>query len=228
MIYGKDQDSAREARKVVGDMPIFVDDVIQITANQTYQGEKVLNVYYYKVRDVAGGETLADTLENGFLPIIDAITPIQDDGVLYPSISALNLSNGLDYAEIVTGRQGALAGLPMASFVAWSFRLVRASRLTRHGGKRIVGVIEEWVDGNTANPSQPQMSNAEAALSADLDLYNTIPQATGSAVPVIVGRCRLTDVGCTPGELDLSRVNGISAAQFLGLSSQVSRKAPFS
>lgn len=200
-------------------------DIIRVTAKQTYLGQNVVNTFFYKYIQYTAPASGVATIDLGFLPIVvDKLTPIQDDGVLWPEIVWDNLTNGLDQFVVSTGRQGVLQGLPAASFMAWGFKLVRTDASTRHGSRRIVGVIEEWINGNTANPSQPQMDNATSAQAVPVIAYDEFGTVVGDLLPVIVGRCRLTDVGCEPGELLLNRINPIASARFTGLTSQVSRK----
>lgn len=204
-------------------MAIAVNDVLQINDVQSYLGQLCLNVYFYRV-DVAGSAlTYQDVADYFQTQIVTEVVEIQNVNLVHTSTVIRNVTNGLDIFEdplAITGGTS-LEGAP--SFTAASFRLLRATALTRHGAKRIAGIPEVYSLGNDLNPTySTQIAAVALALgnpvevdsAGDLDLTMT---------PVIVGRYPVG--GPNAGQLDLSKVNDVAAAQFIRISTQTTRRA---
>lgn len=134
---------------------------------QTLAGQECINTYYYEnTNDDGTAEDLVGAFISDVLPDIQAI---QHEDLVHESVDAYNLSDSEDfYAEALGATyNGDVGGEVMPKFVAWSYRLNRASRSVRNGHKRYAGVAEAWVaDGEPA----PSTGNGErAALAATLE-----------------------------------------------------------
>ncbi len=122
-------------------MAAQVGDILQLTDEQSYLGQQILNVWYYRV-DVLGSaadyEDIADAFEtNIILPMLQ----FQNTSLTHTRITIKNLTNELDIYEQPISQVGAVANDPLPSFMALSFRLVRSTAATRHGRKRHCRVV---------------------------------------------------------------------------------------
>lgn len=202
-------------------MAIALNDILQITWEQTYLSRVALNVYFYKVTTLTGTPTYEEVGDAFALAVIDKVNAIQSNQVANVGYEIKNVTNELDIFSDVNTALGDVANEALPAFNAWGFRLVRATALTRHGSKRYVGIPETWVTNGTPNAS---FTTARDELIAVLDDPLTVDGATGDCVitPVIVGRVFDETEGYY--KLDLTRINSISAVAFSRITSQVSRK----
>lgn len=202
-------------------MAIALDNILQITLNQTYLTKACANVFYYKAFSITGTPTYAEVASNFAISVLDDVNAMQSQGVQNVSIVIKNLTNGLDISENINSATGDIAGESLPAFNAWGFKLVRTTALTRHGSKRFVGVAETSIAGET--PSAALLLLADA-VEADLSQVIVVDGVSGdvSLRPMIIGRVLNTTTG--QYELDITKQNIISAAQFTGITSQTSRK----
>jgi len=203
-----------------------VGDILQFTARYTYIGVEMLNVFFYIVKTGGVGGDLATTVSGSFAPnVLGQVRNLQISDTEYIDIVGRNhmsLAADVTVPYAVTGNYVAGSGSP--TFVSIGFRLNRDSRLTRNGSKRFGGISEDATDVNSPNYTGTIVADVEAALSADLDILTSLEASVGVMTPIIVGRCRLSDVGCTPGDLDLTRFSLVSSAQVTSVTTQSSRK----
>lgn len=206
-------------------MTMSVGDIIQITDVQNFLSQMILNVYFYKVNAL---EPLADygDVSTAFVTgVMEEVESIQHSSLIHTSIIMRNLTNGLDiFEESLTGHIGEITtGEALPSIVAAGYRMVRSTALTRHGAKRIAGMAEGYVNGNLP------ASGFTGSFTTIAHVFSDVISVTGtvdhdlSLQPVIVGRVPSGEPHA--GELDLTRVNPISGAQFVRLTSQVTRRA---
>lgn len=187
-------------------------DVYKVISKMTYLGQECVNIYHY-MQGALGGDAaeLADEFDDD---VITTMLPVQHTGVVHEGVEVINLDDVADFATLNVNRAGTNAGIaPMPSFVSWSFRLDRATRSVRNGGKRIVGVCEESTSGNSPIAAiEPTL----AALAADF--AKTLVHGTSGAefIPVIVRRNSATLPDATVA---------VAGASFVRLSTQNSRKA---
>lgn len=204
-------------------MALAVNDILEITDVQVHLGQAVYNIYYYEVQSV---EALADydDVQGAFkLQIQDAVREIQVDTIEHTRILVRNLTNGIDLHEEPYSLFGNHTADSEASFYALGFRLVRSTLLTRHGSKRIGGIAEDMVLGNTVVAGElPDVVALADAMAEPLEVTGTVDHDF-SAIPVIVGRFPTGDPN--EGEIDLSRINPVAAGQFIRVTTQNSRKA---
>lgn len=203
-------------------MAIANGDILEIVDVQTYLGQQCLNVYNYEMV-TRGPDTTYENITDSFqLMITTYIDAIQNPAVEHIRVVVRNLTNGLDIYEEPWSAFGAQVGATMPSFVAWSFRLVRSTLATRHGGKRIVGVTEDNTSGNQPIAGSLAALNAAATAMGSLLSRDAGDDADFTAMPVIVGT--ILEGEPNAGQPDLSRINPIQAGQFIRLSTQTTRR----
>lgn len=205
-------------------MALAVNDIVQLTDVQTYLGQTMLNVYLYEMVEVGAETTLEDIAQTFETLVLDAAADFQAAAVTHTFVQAKNLTNGVDIWEELSGRAGSAGGTEdQPSFMALGFRFVRSSALTRHGSKRIGGILEGAVTGNSLNASMTTLVDAYSAAAASVLEIDAGSPVDFVARPVIIGRFPKDDPDA--GEYDLSKVNPVSAVQFIRVTTQSSRKA---
>lgn len=189
---------------------VAVGDIIRLDVKQIYQIGAFIemhNVFFYEVATLTGSLTLFDDgAELGVdwdSAIGTKIRATQHSLLYYNSIKLDNCTDPDDfgayiYPDAVTG--GA-SGEPAPSFNAWSFELIRTTRATRNGSKRIGGISDGWTTGNTVYTTFiPTMTACALALQDPFAWTNGT--ASAGLRPVIT---RMPGVGLTP--LAVNRVN---------------------
>ena len=192
-------------------------DLIQVIDYQTYLGQQMLNVYYWRVTALAG-------LADGYLEefgvwfnnnILPKVCQVQVPGVQHLNRDWRNLSNGVDLyvdGEVVPGQNPAPEANWLPSFVSLGFLLQRESLATRNGYKRIGGLDETDIEGNTWVGNPVWITDLEDVLAQDL--------MAGIAVvaePIIVHRPITPPVGAYT-------YSSIGSARFRGIGTQNTRK----
>lgn len=201
-----------------------IGDIIQGTFKHTLLGQQVINVGYWEVLVPSAGDlvlfTLGDELVGDYETSV--MTELAQD-MVFNSLELLNLSDGLEFADIPSGQAGVKIGSPLPAFNAMTIKLNRSTRLTRNGSKRIAGLLESNTENGVIIMTSAERQNiadfwSEQKNYSDYDgLGNDVFLA-----PRIVGRTKNIDGNY---ELDLSKVNGITGNSVsLNVSSQVSRK----
>jgi hypothetical protein len=193
-------------------------DLIQVVDNQSYLGQQVLNVYYYRITSVT---PLLDPYMGAMSEwfdanVVAAVRELQVNTLLHVSREWRNLSNGTDLfteTTVIPGDQATSDATSTPSYVSAGFMLQRESLLTRNGYKRFAGIPEGSISGNTYTEGSTFIDAVEAALAADI----VVGIAT-IAEPVIVKR----PIEVPVGEYVYS---SIGSAQFRSLGTQNTRKA---
>jgi hypothetical protein len=106
--------------------------------------------------------------------------------------------------------------------VAAAFRLVRTNGTTRHGQKRIGGLPEGHINGNSVASGLVAAYNTVATTIGGHFIRTGTVDHDFDLAPVIVGRFPQGDPN--EGELDLSVINPVQSAQFIRLTSQTTRR----
>jgi hypothetical protein len=196
-----------------------VDDIIQVTLRGTLYGQRVLNVFHYKVTDVTGAVDYDLIAGTCLSKLTSDITPIQVSAMTWERCDLDNLTDGLSFGSATGTFNGVLATEGFAPFAAWYFRLNRSTKLTRSGGKRIAGVPENEVSNGTAESSFiPTLAVAAGEMLLPIN-WNFLSAPVGS------GSMELGILGRNPdGTFDLSRFNGVSGIEYVSVSTQNSRK----
>jgi len=199
-------------------MAISVGDVIKISDCQTLFGQSLCNIFYYVVTVWTGNADIDDIISDWITFVLPGITPIQHVDLTHVNIAAENVTTGLEFGAQAISVAGQIASAPsMPSYVAGSFRLERATRLTRPGFKRIAGIPESLVDDNDFDVALAAVINAAGSMAATLGMVTPAP-GDGTLVPSIVGRQ-------PDGSLDLARISPVTTVSpVVDISTQVSRK----
>lgn len=204
-------------------MALAVGNILQLTDVQTYLGQQVLNVYFYRVVSADAGATLDAVIQAFNNEVVETLRTNQADNLNHVSVIGKNLTNGIDIFEQLYNENGLVGATEETpSFVAYGFRLLRTTAATRHGSKRIAGVPEGFLNGNTVTFPAGEQAAMEAALATNLAATGTVG-ADFEVEPVIIGRYPLGNPNV--GELDLSVVNPVSGAQFIRITTQTTRRA---
>lgn len=149
-----------------------------------YGSYECLNVFHYKQTGGTGG---ALELASAFdMQVLDDLAGILLTTVSFTEIAITNLDDPTDftvYTPIGT-TQGTRSGDGLPAFVAWGFRLNRATREVRNGYKRFVGVSETDQAGGSSVPAiQTALDAVELALSTALT-----HAGTGSSWDLVIMR----------------------------------------
>jgi len=108
-----------------------VGDRFKVTVHQTLFTEPLVNVFCYEQTGGTGG---AFELGTAFLSDVwDVVQTVQSDEVLTSHVEVINEDDDTDFSSILctSGCAGTRTGDTMPRFVAWAFRLNRASRASR-------------------------------------------------------------------------------------------------
>lgn len=133
-----------------------LNDVYLVRDIQSYIGSQVLNVYFYRNTVVGTNPLPAAALNTEFQETIVTLrVPIQANALLNTGVEVVNLRELTDYSldNSVTPATGSIVSQGTPPFVALSFRAARANPGQRYAFKRIGGLTETLVEGNTVNAS---------------------------------------------------------------------------
>lgn len=199
-------------------MGVAQGDLIRIVDVQTYLGEEVLNIYYYRYILVAGAtDAIYPTIAEWFVDnVVAAVAEIQVDGLVHTNVRVYNLSNGIDFWDesiSVAGEIAATADEEEPSFVTLGFMLIRESLATRNGYKRYSGLPQFGIEGNTWVGAPTETAAIEVVLADDIVLG-----AVNTLEPIIVK----SPVGTPP--VTSYVYSSIGSAQVRGVGTQNSRK----
>ena len=201
-------------------MGVTEGDLLQVIDHQTYLGQEIENVYFYRATlGLAAHVTPYTIMQTQFsAQVMGPVRNMQASLLTHTGVEIRNLSNGLDINNntfTAVGGVTATAATCMPSAVTQGFKLVRESLATRNGQKRISGLIDTLCDGNVFNFPSPAVKTALlVALAADL-----VDGAITIASPVIVRRPLIPPVGLA---YVFSDIGSAEAAAFIG--SQNTRK----
>lgn len=203
-------------------MAIALNDILQITDVSVMDSSEILNVYFYRTtaRDV---DTDYPDVSSCFQSDVqNALLQLQSGACVHTAIHIRNLTNGIDVYDEVTNNGGVVGGENFPNFVSLGFRLVRTNATTRHGSKRIGGLPETLIAGNSVvGAFNAAVAAAAAALAADITFPGTgTDEYTGE--PVIIGRWPINTPNA--GQLNLSVVNPVATAALIRVTSQTSRR----
>lgn len=204
-------------------MSVVSGDILRFTTFQTYLGEAILNVDFRRYQDTGGsGNTYQDIADQYDLQYRIPTQQFTNSSFTIVRVLVENLTNGLEFLETAIGVSGNRADVGLPSAIAYSVKLLRETKVTRNGGKRLSGVTENSVTNNDVVLQASIIADIEAFWGETLSLG-------GGAIndfdlePVIVGRTKNPTTGVY--ELDLSRVNDVvGASMSLKISTQNTRK----
>lgn len=127
-----------------------IGDVVELVHEQTYLGQNVNNVYYFRAVSAAALSTLTAWFETNVVPQIKAN---QNDLVNHINLRVRNLFSDVEtYEEPLTGAGSVVSGVnEMPAFMAFAIRLDHDNGSLRPGFKRYVGVTEASLDDGLVN-----------------------------------------------------------------------------
>lgn len=203
-------------------MALVNGDIVQIVARYFNLQVNNLNVFYYRMTLVEANSDLAGLATAFDTDVLVPVKAIQSANGAWNLLTLRNLTNGIDIHEMPLAVYGTVAGEGMPAFVSWGFRLLRTNASTRHGAKRIPGVCEGSVAGNDPIAGiNAALATAAAAMKDPITWPGDDTNAV-EAEPVIVGR--YPEGHAQAGQLDLTTINPVANAQFVRVTSQVSRR----
>lgn len=201
-----------------------IGDVYQIVDSGTMIGQKVLNVYFYKLVATPAGFVGAEDVAQAYVDqVLPDVVAIQTADVLHQSVKATNLFDETDAHEILVSEPGVAGSDSQGTFEAYPFRLVGDNAAVRAGAKRYPGVEDSFVsDGVVTDVDILALLNDLADKLAD-----TLTFGIGVSLldPVIVKRILLGGnytLPTTPEDAILSVVTDVLFDTLV--TSQVSRK----
>lgn len=210
-------------------MSLVVGDIIKITDFQTFLGQEMQNVFFYRITAIpvpTDPDTVDEQVCRSYNAVVRTnIVPLQESSCSHGVTRMDNLTNGIDFAAVNVPVIGGIVGDAEPSFLAYNFVLRRTTKVTRNGSKRIGGLDEGGVSGNGITTVGSLLTALGTAMAAPLS-YAAGGLSVPFADPVIVGR---KIIGTGPKGpiygLDLTKINDISSAAFTAVSTQRSRKA---
>lgn len=207
---------------------LAVCDIVKITDYGVFLGQQVQNVWFYRCDAIPDPYT-DETVDEAFCHAFNAQVrifelPLQSTAMGHTLTRMDNVTNGIDFAEIAAPVNGLVDGDQGASFDAINFILRRTTGVTRNGSKRLGGLPESGLSGNSWLILGTPLTNFQNAAAAQLTDGGT-PTPSPFATPVIVGR---KVVGTGPHGpvygLDLTKINPIASVALTAVSTQRSRK----
>lgn len=156
--------------------------LFEIKDIQSRGTDQFLNVYWYYI-DIPPGTLAASAVATAWETIFSVwLPPVQPSTVLHDVIAVDEVTSGSNWIErpsVVPN--GSLLGTPLASFVSASIKLLRATKDTRNGWKRIPAGDEDTASGNDWTAGMiANLDNLAAVMNDYLDLGANRPD------PVIV------------------------------------------
>lgn len=169
-------------------------DLVELVHEQTYLGQIVNNVYYFR----AVADTTLLTLTSWFeANVVPGMKNNQVDLVTHVNLRTRNVFlDSETYEEPLTGTGLLVSGLgELPSFVAYAIRLDHDNGAVRPGFKRIVGVPEDSIENALLTSSRVTALTTVAGL-----LVNPASTVNPQFEHVVVGRVCETP-NPTPGAI---------------------------
>lgn len=192
-----------------------VNDIYQLNHKQTYNGEDIENVYFYRREDV--GSDHNDLIDAFIADVMPSIMALQAPQIITASIKAQSLGNLGDFGEQIVNLPGTYDPseiLPIFNAIGYTMR--SANRGVRPGSKRITGIPETAQAGGIITLSV-YLTRMEAARLAIDAVIGTTP---AFFTPVIVKRIKTEIPGTTPVKYRYTLPgpgDDITVATFLGV-----------
>lgn len=163
-----------------------VGDVIRIRGCQELVGQSLCNIFYYLVAVWTGNASLEDVLIRFTSDVAEEIASVQTDDLEWVGIFIDNMNDPDEFSENGVSFFGQAVAESMPQYVAAGVQLVRTTKATRHGAKRIAGIGEDqWLDG-AFTPSVGLIQSLQDACEHVL-VKNVGGTNEMTLVPVIVG-----------------------------------------
>jgi len=204
-----------------------IGQLLRVTIKQTYAADStsLYNVMTYRCTDADITFDLRllgqDELLTFFSGYWDIIRGIQATTLVYNSVLFENLNDWetefKEYIPDVT-LTGGVTSASMPTFNSFSFELLRTTRATRNGSKRIGCIPEAWITGNelTNTGGITAVNLAAATLGLGWAFTASGGAEIASFAPVITNK----PIGHTPPTI----INPVSDAAYRGIGTQNTRK----
>jgi len=148
-----------------------VGDLWRLVDKQFLTAQTVLNVYFYE--EVVSPTTLTPPLALVQAYRDKVITPllaVQSIALSHVQYSATNLDDPASFGVFDLIEAGGVGSESLPPFVAWAFRLNRATRVVRNGQKRYAGVAEsDQVNGEATGAALTRLNAVASALDDPLE-----------------------------------------------------------
>lgn len=206
-------------------MTLAPDHILRITATTGYANVSMRNVYWYRYVESTAGNPDLQALVEGWAELFNTeVIQRLSERLDFTRVYGEDLTDGLDIAEVAVNYSGAVTGDALPPFNAIGVKLLRQTKLTRNGSKRLAGIPEQWSVQGLLTIPQATIDAIEAFHSGFLTVSDPVnPTNTYTLENVIVGR--VPDPmggGYVP---DLTKINDVIGAQVnTTATSQVSRK----
>lgn len=123
-------------------------DCYQLTINQTFKGQLVINRYFYRCNGPYTDELL-DLAESLGETLLEALEPIQHYDCVYNWATVLELFGDRQQGmKLFSERNGSATGTSLPAFFGARWRLHSTDSRLRKGRKIYAGIPEESVNGN--------------------------------------------------------------------------------
>lgn len=171
-------------------MPYILGDLLRFEDVQTMVSVTIRNAYFYEISELTGTVVESEILQAFVDGIIAPVTGIQHTSLEHTLAKLDNITDGLSFAETdLTGFEGVVMDAALPTYSAYSFKLLRGSKVTRNGFKRIAGPTEESVATNFLTSAFRDGVAAQAVIAAMAStLTVTGVDGTATLLPVIAGR----------------------------------------
>jgi len=158
-------------------------DVYEVTIITKLLTQGCASVFHYLGIDNTTSRLLCDLIITTGLPVLQ---DIMGGDVSIETVHVANISVPGDTEQVeLTGYIGNRGGLTTTSFVAWGFRKLVSSGITRSGSMRVPGVAETDITDGVADVTHLPRLNAWADFLATQ--YQDVA-VNWTLVPVVIGR----------------------------------------
>lgn len=208
---------------------LSVGDVLGIKQFFSVAGNQALMISFWEVMDILGDPVSIDEFARDFHYQYGEtiLTTFLWAGANYDRTVVENIDGSLDFGDFSDVINGTNAGEPAPSFVALDVKQNVSNRMTRGGRKRLPFITEGMFEGNAETLGGAAQVAIESFYGGPVNVFRYLDETMTNFVgirPVIVGR-----VESPPASgiyvLDPTRVNPVSSANLVKVTSQVSRKA---
>lgn len=200
-------------------------DIIRITNKHTYQGQELLNVFYFQIIDGPTGTiSFSDMVQGWGIEYEVNILSYMHETCVWDSALFENLSDDIEFFDESYGFAGEATGDSLPAFVSVAVRLNRQTKITRNGSKRFAGYSENANLAGDMNLSQTAIDAMESFCGDPLTFTLTnVNNDDVTLLPIIVGRTKDAN---GVYQLDLSKINTVTSAVVRPkLSTQNTRKS---
>lgn len=119
-----------------------INNILQLMWNQQWFSQVCRNVFHYRVSTLTGVVEYEEVASRFRAAVTSTYIPLAATNHKTTGQRIDNLTNGLDMFVTEYTELGTAAGEAAPPFTAWSAKLIRQTKLTRDGYKRLAGIVE--------------------------------------------------------------------------------------